>query len=199
MILAGGGSRRMGQDKALLTDGRQLLLEKVRDRLLDHCDEILVVAPSGKLENYRQVQKVRLVADGSQLQGPLVGLRAGLAASGSEFILAVGCDMPALKAEVINLILQSDPRFDVVVPCVAGHREPLLARYSRRCLPAMDKVLDRGVRSVPTFYGDVQVQEIGEQELRQLDPQLLSLTNINTQEQWLAFIGGIAGEPGGST
>lgn len=187
VILAGGLSRRMGRDKALMTCGNQSLLERVRDRLLDHCDEILVVAPPDKLETYGGVQAVSLVADASDLQGPLVGLRAGLAAARHELIFAVGCDMPALQAAAINLILHSEPQFDVVVPVIGGHREPLHARYSRRCLAAVDQVLEQGVRGIPSFYSEVSVHEIGEQELRQVDPQLISLTNINTLEQWSDF------------
>lgn len=187
VILAGGHSRRMGQDKALMVCDNQSLLERVRDRLLDHCDEILVVAPPEKLETYSGIQTVRLVADASDLQGPLVGLRAGLAAASNELIFAVGCDMPALQPAAINLVLQSAPDFDVVVPVINGHREPLHARYRRRCLVAVDQVLEQGVRGIPSFYPEVSVHEIGEPELRQVDPQLVSLTNINTLVQWSDF------------
>ena len=177
----------MGRDKALLTVDGQSVLEMVRDKLRGSCDEVLVVARPDQMETFAMLADVRLVADTLGARGPLVGLRAGLAAARNTFIFAVGCDMPDLQSRAVDLIIQSPDRFDVVAPRVSNRWEPLHARYSRRCLPEVDRLLENGVPPIHVFFPRVVTMEMGEKEMREVDPGLRSLTNVNTAEQWEKF------------
>ena len=187
VILAGGDSSRMGRDKAQLVKGKQTLVEMVRDCLKPHCDEILIVSRAERLEGLRMVRDVTLVADSQEGRGPLVGIQAGLQAAVNEHIFVAGCDMPNLKPATIQLILAADPVFDVVVPFLDDCYEPLHARYSRRCLPAVGRALAGARRSVPSFFKAVKVREITRAELVAVDPTLASFENLNTLQQWDDF------------
>jgi len=194
-ILAGGDSRRMGKDKALLQyDGRSLL-EIIRDSLQPHCGEILVVSRTEKLTSLAEVPGVRLVTDESTQRGPLVGIQAALRRAKGDRVLVVGCDMPAVNSAVLELLLMQADKWDAVVPLIDGHYEPLLACYHRRCLAAIDQVLEnardetrpRSVRAIPSFFDSVRLKALSEEEIQAVDPGLTSLRNINTPEQWRQF------------
>jgi molybdopterin-guanine dinucleotide biosynthesis protein A len=94
VILAGGASRRMGRDKALLdVDGRPLIAV-VAERLRSVVDELVIA--SGDNEAYAQYAD-RCVADIFPGVGTLGGLHAGLDAAAHDRVLVVGCDMPFLN------------------------------------------------------------------------------------------------------
>lgn len=192
-ILAGGHSRRMGRDKALLPVGGRPLIAHIASVLRQVCAEVAVIDRSPS--RYRFLG-LPVITDRRPGFGPLSGLHAGLSSLSGSFGLFVACDMPGLQVDVLRYLAsralaadtarQGCEPVDAVVPCREGRPEPLLAVYHRRLLPVVEGILDQGggsVRQLLTASG-VRVHWVPEEQLRALDPSLRSLTNVNTPAQW---------------
>ncbi|MCS7221758.1 MAG: molybdenum cofactor guanylyltransferase [Anaerolineae bacterium] len=182
VILAGGQSRRMGQDKAWLDAGGRPLLVHVAERLQNLAAEVIVVraAPTTPLP----ALPARVIEDRYPGMGPLAGLHAGLSASATSWIFAVACDMPLLHQALIRYLALLRPGHDAVIPYPTGQPEPLHAFYHRRCLAVIEQALASGQRSVWKLYTRLQVRSVSPLELTVFDPDLRSFVNVNTPTEW---------------
>lgn len=179
VILAGGQSRRMGQDKALLHIGRRTIIERVVEVLSRVCDPLLVVTNSPSSYAFLGLEMLGDLLPG---RGALGGIYSALFFSPTPRAFVVACDMPLLNPDLISHLLAQPSRWDVVVPRVGEWLEPLHAVYSRRCLPRVEELLLAGGRKITDFYSRVRVLEVPEEDLRRVDPELRSLMNVNTRE-----------------
>lgn len=183
LVLAGGASRRMGRDKALLElDGRPLI-QIVVERMMTVCTEVLIV--SGDVAPYTGFG-VPVVQDYFPDVGVLGGLHAGLDAASHELGLTVGCDMPFLKPEVVRAFAGWAQGFDVALLRRGEYVEPLHAAYRRTCLPTIERAIRAGKRRIISFFPEVRVRYVTPEEVRALDPALISFRNVNTPEEWEA-------------
>jgi molybdopterin-guanine dinucleotide biosynthesis protein A len=90
--------------------------------------------------------------------------------------------MPFLSAALLHHLVETGTDADAVVPRVAGDLEPLLAVYSRACLPTIEKLLHRESASMRDLFEDVRVHLVPEEEVRRFDREGLSWFNINTPD-----------------
>ena len=90
--------------------------------------------------------------------------------------------MPFLNLELLKVLLGSTEGFDAVVPVVGGRPEPTHAAYSKACLPHIERRLIDDDLKIARFFDDVSVNLVPEDDVRRLDPELLSFFNVNTQE-----------------
>lgn len=97
VVLAGGASRRMGRDKAVLPWTGTTLVHRAATVLAQVCGEVVIAGPAALARAGRQT-----VADHFPGQGPLAGLHAGLERAGDRPILALACDMPFVGAELLR-------------------------------------------------------------------------------------------------
>jgi molybdopterin-guanine dinucleotide biosynthesis protein A len=126
---------------------------------------------------------VELVRDRHAGVGPLAGLHAALASTeGQDGVVCVAGDMPFVPEPLLYLLRDRAPEADAVVPRVGGRPEPLLARYARRCLTAVEGQLAAGERAVHLLLDHLVVAWVDEDDLRAVDPALRALTNVNTPE-----------------
>ena len=195
IILAGGQSRRMGQDKALMTLGGQTLLERVRVAMTAVCDELVLV--TNLPEKYDSFG-MRMVPDAFPGTGSLGGLYSGLAAVSADLAVAVACDMPFLNAPLLRFLAAAAEGYDAVVPdtsVTAGEigdmskakqleLHPLHAVYRRTCLPFIERRLKAEDLRVMGFYSEVRMRYVRRAELAVVDPKFHSFINVNTPEEW---------------
>ncbi|MEE8467326.1 MAG: molybdenum cofactor guanylyltransferase [Planctomycetota bacterium] len=165
VILCGGGSTRMGSDKALLQMGEQTLLERTLAAVEPHVTQCLLAC--GTEPRYEHLG-LPLILDTERDGGPLIGLLCGLESARTEWVLLVACDMPALGDGLLaRLVAQAtdasaatgasaaaDADVDVWLFEDDGGLHPLCALY-RRCsvLPAVRAALAAGERSMVSFWG----------------------------------------------
>jgi molybdopterin-guanine dinucleotide biosynthesis protein A len=183
LVLAGGQSSRLGENKAfLLLDGQPLVARTVH-KLAALSDDLVIVA--NDRERYEALDlPVRLVPDERPGVGSLMGIYSGLRAARNRHALVVGCDMPYLNLALLRYMVPLADDHDVVIPRVGGFLEPLHAIYGRACLPAMKRLLDRGRRQIIAFFDEVRVRYVEEGEVDRFDPQHLSFVNVNTRQDW---------------
>lgn len=157
LILAGGDSSRMGQDKAgLLLDGTTLL-QRATVTMQQVFPEVIVSVRQPRAEVALQ-QVCDAEADG----GPLAGLVAGLARVETPWMFAVACDMPFIQSAVIERMAELRGEHQAVVPLIGGHPQPLFAFYSKQALPVMREALASGEKRVRAVLKQFETSVRGE-------------------------------------
>jgi molybdopterin-guanine dinucleotide biosynthesis protein A len=163
--------------------GGRPLIQIVVERMAVVCAEVIIVA--GDATSYTRFG-VPVVVDRFRDVGVLGGLHAGLAVAGYELALAVGCDMPFLKPELLRAFAAWAEGYDVALLRHEGYLEPLHGAYRRTCLPSIEAAIRAGKRRIVSFFPHVRVRTIGLDDVRPLDPELNSFRNVNTPEEWEA-------------
>ena len=181
LILAGGASRRMGRDKALLRLGGATLLERAVALVREAGGEPLVVAPARPGHDPAGIRRVDEGASG-RAAGPLVALRHGLDACGTEIAVALACDLPLVPASLLrHLAAGAGGEHQAVVPRSGGVLQVLAAAYAAACREAIDRHLRSGGRSVHGFLEEVRVRYLEGEELEAFGGPGIFL-NVNTPE-----------------
>jgi len=186
VILAGGGSRRMGRNKALLELAGRPMIAVVAQGLRAVAAEIIIAADDTQL--YAPFAD-RCVPDQYPGVGTLGGIHAGLSAAAHDLAIVVGCDMPSLNPAVLAWFLEAAGEADLVILRQGKWVEPLHAVYRRSCLPAIEEAIRADRRRVISFFDSVQVRYVEPAEITHLDPDLNSFRNINTEQEWREFVG----------
>ena len=178
-LMAGGKSKRMGQDKAWIELDGEPLIKRVADVLGQVADEVIVVANDPRYESLG----LRVVRDRYPNGGALGGIATGVGAATHETVLVAACDMPFLSADVWRVLLAHAGEADVVIPRIGGEYETLHALYTKASVPHMARALAENRLRVISFFDQVRVLAIEEAELRAVDPELRAFTNVNTPEE----------------
>ncbi len=181
IILSGGTSARMGRDKASLEMDGSTILQALVTRFAGEFGPVIVVARPGQ---DLDVENATLVYDSYEGKGPLGGLQAGLTASPDAANFVLACDMPFADTEVARYVLSLLDRHEAVVPMLENGIEPLHAAYRRSCLPQVEANLEAGILRMRDLLDRVDTVYVPENDLRSLDPELLSFLNINTPEAY---------------
>jgi len=185
-VLAGGRSMRMGVDKTLLPVDGESLLTRVVEAVGEVCANTIVVTNRPEaLADAGLSPDIRLLTDEVAYQGPLGGLVTALKEAPDDWVLAVAADMPWLQPALVRALWDARDGAQVVVPLTDKGPEPLLALYHRDCLPVARRVLDSGRRRLVAMFADLNVIEVPVESLRDVDPGLVSLFNVNTPEDLL--------------
>lgn len=183
IVLAGGQSRRLGLDKSLLPlDGQPLLVRTV-SRLAAVSHDLIVV--TNDPERYAQLElPARILSDERPGVGSLMGIYSGLKVARHSQALVVACDMPFLNVRLLRHLVALTPGYEVVIPRLGDHVEPLHAVYAKACLPAIHRVLAQGRRQIISFFDQVRVCYVPQVEIEEFDRDHLSFVNVNTPEDW---------------
>lgn len=188
IILAGGRSRRMGTDKALLPfpDPYECrsFLEQLIHVLKRCCSEVIVVARDQEQASRYAHVGAQTVLDTLPGGGPLVGLASGLQAISTDSALLVAVDMPFVTPQLLAYMLLHYQEGVMLIPLVNGHPQVTLAIYPRSLLPIIEDRIGQGRRDLRSLLDVAPVSYIDGEELRVVDPQLQSFTRVNTPEEW---------------
>ena len=187
IILCGGKSTRMGSAKALLPFGQEVMLERVV-RLISKVvppDHIVVVA-SEQQDLPPLPGGVLLAHDAHAERGPLEGLAAGLHALADrvDVVYATSCDVPLLVPAFVSRMFELLGDHEIAVPRDGKFHHPLAAVYRLSVLAHVKKLLAAD-RLRPFFlFQELNTLEIPVDQLREVDPQLATLENLNSPEDY---------------
>jgi molybdenum cofactor guanylyltransferase len=138
IVLAGGKSSRMGQDKGLMPYRGQMLVEYPLQILKAHCCEILISSNDVQYQQFGY----QVVADVIKDCGPMGGIYSAMKQASNPYCLVVGCDMPFLNDEVVERLIGSiNDESDIFVAAHQQNLEPLFAIYSHNCLESIYQAL----------------------------------------------------------
>ncbi len=184
VVLCGGESRRMGQSKALLRIGGEAMLGRVV-RIVRSVVWPVVVAHRLGQELPPLDDDVRAIADPVTGVGPLAGLLGGLEVlrGECEAVFVCACDQPLLQAGFVSRLIERLGNRLAVVPEHDGYLHTLTAVYRVEVVDALRRQIDGGDYRVQAFARSCDAVILTEDDLRDVDPTLGSLRNVNTPEE----------------
>ena len=176
-------SRRLGRNKALEPFQGEPLIHRVIRRMGQVASNIIVVAnDSERVSELDLPGDVTPVIDEYPGKGSLGGIYTGLNAALTDWAIFCACDMPFPSPTLYRALLANRDDNDAVVPVVESRPEPIHAAYSRVCLEPIREKLAADRLKISGFFEDVRVCYFTEDRVREIDPDLLSFFNINTQK-----------------
>jgi FdhD protein len=174
----------MGVDKTLLPFDGEPLVRRVVEAAGQICSNVVVVTNRPEaMADAGLPAGVPVLADEVAYQGPLGGLATALDASTEEWVLALAADMPHVEPAFVRALWDARGDGQVVMPVSEKGPEPLLALYHTSCLPEARRVLASGRRRLIAMLPAVRLVEVPLEALREADPELRSLRNVNTPEE----------------
>ncbi|MBF2026924.1 MAG: molybdenum cofactor guanylyltransferase [Oscillatoriales cyanobacterium C42_A2020_001] len=197
IVLAGGQSSRMGQDKAHILIQGIPLLRRTCEVALQCSSQVFVV--TSRVEGYRsllpdrcQLIQERFVSNESSPHGPLVGFSQGLLLVQTVWVLLLACDLPYLQADILQRwMAQIDDKEEVSawLPQTEHGWEPLCGFYQTACLQSLLLFIQQGGRSFQSWLAGEVVRAIAfSSDPVQQQQERRMLFNCNTPED-LATLG----------
>jgi molybdopterin-guanine dinucleotide biosynthesis protein A len=179
VVLAGGKSSRMGEDKGLIEFKGRPLMEYALDLLQPLSDEIVISANHPEYSRFGY----QTIPDIIQGIGPLGGMFSVMDRLKAVSYFFISCDQPYVNSELGKLLLQNRENAEIIVPVHSnGKVEPLYGVYSFTVLQTIIKHIEAGnyklmnlLETCNTRYFDVPEKII----LRQ--PGLFK--NVNTPDE----------------
>ncbi len=156
VILAGGNSRRMGTNKALVKWRGKALFEWVFSAMSFVCDEIIISSNSdpGLFPGYW------LVPDLHPGIGPIAGLESGLFHANNNLVLFASCDTPLLSSDLFKYMLDMHNDFDISLATHDGINEPMIGVYTKSVYKAFSDAINEGMHKPPHVIRSLNWQEI---------------------------------------
>ena len=184
VILCGGKSTRMGQDKAGLLIGKKTFLQQIEENLKD-ADEILLSVKDRR--DYPEIG-ARHIEDREADKGPLMGLCSALEECSYDKVWVMSCDMPLVNwdtAQELEHYLTDG--IDAVIPVDrTGKKYVLCAWYRKSTLEILKEQLESGDLKVKHLLGRLRVCYVAVEGLTDGSHKF---QNINTREEYQAFTG----------
>lgn len=179
VLLAGGKSRRMGQDKRFLLVGGRPLYERSLAVLRSLFQNVRIVIAQDSPPLLSDVPVLRDLVPNC---GTLGGIYTGLKEAPTEHIFTVACDMPFLNPEVIRYLVSLKSAADIVIVRSDHGLQPTHAVYSRHCLRLFEEMARVGRLKVQDLisHPSLSSRVVLHNELREIDPKGQSFLNVNT-------------------
>jgi len=185
IVLAGGSSKRFGQDKGLNKLAGKPLITHVLDKISNVVNETVIVVSSEAqkriFENLLK-QKARVIVDINKTQSPLVGALTGFENTQDEYSLLLSCDTPFVSTQIALLLLELCINRSAAIPrWPNGFIEPLQAAYRTESAEnAARKALENGKMDLQSMIALLKgVRYVSTMVLQQIDLKLLTFFNIN--------------------
>ena len=179
IILAGGKSRRMGVEKGLLRLSGKFMIEYAIQVLKQVCDHIII---SENTDAY-DFLGYPVIADIYPNSGPMGGIYSALKYSDTDLNLVLSCDMPFISEQMLSLLIENAPNYDVTVPWHGGEKfEPMCALYHKDVIPIFEKFIQENNFKIPTAFKQIRTNKIQmSEELDVYNPLLFENVNSRTE------------------
>ncbi|MDD5772549.1 MAG: molybdenum cofactor guanylyltransferase [bacterium] len=179
ILLAGGKSSRLGQNKAFVDVANKTIFEREFDVLQKLFSEIIIIANNPVL--FRS-SGLKIYKDIIPDKGPLGGILTGLSISETKNNFVVSCDLPFLNENVISFLYSKFSSCNLLIPCWQGQLMPLHGFYSKNCLPVIENQISTNKLKVLDITSHLKTKYVQELELKKYDREGKSFFNVNTLE-----------------
>ncbi|HLK71636.1 MAG TPA: NTP transferase domain-containing protein [Steroidobacteraceae bacterium] len=183
LVLAGGHSRRMQRDKALLEYGGRSQLQRAFELLAPHVRASFVSVRADQREDPARAAHAQIVDLQPEL-GPIGGIQAALHAQPQVAWLVLACDLPFLSPATLQHLIDHRDAGRLATAYLSSHDglpEPLCAIFEPAARDSLDRWIATGQRCPRAW--------LGQSDARLLPPpDSLALENINTPEQYASAL-----------
>lgn len=180
IILAGGQSRRMGQNKAFLAYKEKSFIEEILDKF-QGLDERIIVANTPSLYVF---EGVKTIQDIYPNKGPLCGLYTGLKEMSGKRAVVVTVDTPLLTEALLSFLYNYESDADCIIPVVEGRWQSLCAVYNKSALNRIEEAVKADERKVRLVLDRLSVELITEETLTRYGNPKVLFSNVNTPEDY---------------
>ena len=181
-VLAGGKSRRFGEDKSQVKLGDKLLIDYILSEIIDEFNEVLVV--SNNLIDFKQSEKISLIKDFKKDLGPLGGVLTAMKwvkdnNKDYQWISTFPVDTPFFKNEILKDFLKRINIEEGKLFFINSNdtRHNIFGLWSLDLMDKLEEDLDKGERKVEVWANSIGVKNIN-MKFENKDP----FFNINTKE-----------------
>lgn len=177
-VLAGGRSKRMGREKALLPYRGSTLVEHVASAVREATGSVALIGDPAKFGHLG----LPVIPDAIPSCGPASGIYTALEATQADWNLIVACDMPGISSGILRELVRRAETAEsncVAAAAPGGEPEPLCAVYHRRCLPVLAQAIRDKRLKMKELVNEIGVTSVG------VSPA--ALANVNTPKEWLEF------------
>jgi molybdopterin-guanine dinucleotide biosynthesis protein A len=176
-ILAGGKSRRFGSNKALTRWFNGYVIDAVTQAAMSACQEVIIITDEPEPYSYSGFPVFPDIMPGL---GPLAGLQSALRYAKAERVLLLGCDMPLLNSELLDLMWEIPTWAPVVIPVTPKGLEPLHAIYHKSLLPIVDHRINSGNLGLKSLVKDIPCRIVSPADILKVCPSFECLSSVNT-------------------
>lgn len=191
VVLAGGKSKRMGEDKAFLDFKGKPFLRHILEKLSEISDNIIVVI-NKDFSNYVRIledfHQVLLVKDFYPYEGPLNGVISAKNYVKHEKVFISTCDIPIISTEFIKYLVGKIKGYDMVLPIVNKKKQPFNTVYKKTSLEIAEKIFKNGNRSLMKWIDNLKKVVINENEIRKFTNAIYMYQSINTPRDYKNFL-----------
>jgi molybdopterin-guanine dinucleotide biosynthesis protein A len=185
IILSGGKSLRMGQNKAFIEIEGVPIVNRISTLFKELFQEVIIV--TNEKELFKDLD-LKIYTDILSNKGALGGLYTGIYFSKFNYSFCVACDMPFINKSLVHYLAKKMAGEDVIVPRTIDGLQPLHALYSKNCLHPIKAVIDQGKYKIMDFYSMVKVRIVEEDEFISIDPSKGSFINVNTPDELITIL-----------
>ena len=181
VIQAGGGSSRMGQDKALVPFESSTLIEYILSQIKGFGDEQIII--TNRVKEYQRFG-LPIFQDVIPGLGALGGIYTGIYHASYHHSIILACDMPFVNKNLLKRLIELTPGYDAVIPRLKPDEfaEPFRAVYAKTSLQSIEDAIESGQNRVISFFDEINIRFFCAHEIRIYDPEGMSFFNVNTPE-----------------
>jgi molybdopterin-guanine dinucleotide biosynthesis protein A len=147
LVLAGGRSRRMGSDKALLRQDGETQLSRAVNCLQAHVERVFVSTRADQDDDAER-NKFERIIDRYDDMGPVAGILSAMDSNSEVAWLVLACDLPNIDAATIAFLVQQCSDEHPATAYVSVHDglpEPLCAIYRPASRAIIDDFVGQGI------------------------------------------------------
>ena len=138
IILSGGKSTRMGENKSLMKIGNKTIIEHVKDLMQSLFSKVILITNDPDEYDFLNFE---MYGDIYYRMGPLAGIHSGLAHSSNDKSFIISCDIPLMIPEMIKYLADYKTNKPVTIAKADGFIQQLCGLYHKSCLQVAENIL----------------------------------------------------------
>lgn len=149
IILSGGKSSRMGQDKSFIRIKGERVIDRVVQLMKNLFEKVIII--SNDKEKYEYLG-IPVYSDIFKDVGPIAGVHSGLLHSQTEQNFIISCDLPFMNCEMIKSIIDFKSNSLIILPKANGYIQSLCGLYSKSLTKKIEEIINSDLSNELEVY-----------------------------------------------